>query len=545
MLDIQIDFEQFYQEFGIKISNPIYKGKDLSIRHKIMIAMREHYLKHRNFYRKIFPENASEEFMFNSDDSFISSSDRTNCSAEQQIDIDTGEAILPYYNLESIQVVDILPKEFIPEFRMAIRDVVRKNQKTGFGFNCVEEASLNEYKKIHNSYFHFCVASFPVKSDSKFGQFASGIEIRMISLSSSFVGIVCKFYLNDRWIEKINNLCVNDRTKHTFYSGMERLKIWQFRKIGKGHNPGILYKNELIGVLIEEIKYRLSKELFMDLHTIIFSLNQSPIAINVFETNISGNSSESFWRSIGIESRFCNFLKNQDACINPLHRNNLDLEYIYRLNVHDKYYSREVAHDIGDRFVEYLSVVGVKNAIEDKVTQISVWINKCMNSDLATWLKLKARVDNDLMYANRFVSEFKSRGFLNPDDYKVASSINIAQDAVDNLDKTVFSSKEMIEDIILVVNSNVEAQNSTASYRIQKITFYTNLFSAIAALVAIIISLLSEARIKSITAWFGSMQIIIYAIYFATVILFLWFAKSVIIGVHRIIRNYIIFHKNN
>lgn len=30
MFDIQIDFKQFYEEFGIKIKNPIYRDKDIS-----------------------------------------------------------------------------------------------------------------------------------------------------------------------------------------------------------------------------------------------------------------------------------------------------------------------------------------------------------------------------------------------------------------------------------------------------------------------------------------------------------------------------------
>ncbi len=543
MFDIQIDFKQFYEEFGIKIKNPIYRDKDISKKYKMMIYLREHYIRHRNIYKKIFHEKNILALMLDSDDSFESSSDKICCAAEQQKNINTGEMTSPYCNLQSIQVVDLLPKEMIPEFRRNIKKIIAKNQGDGFNFNHTEETSFDEYKKVHNSYFRFCAAAFTVKSNSELGKYVSGIEIDMMSLSSSFVGLVCRFYINDVWKDKINTLIINDREKHSFYSGMERLKVYQFRQVSKGHNPGSIYKQAIIGVLLEEIKYRIGREFFKNLNTVIFSMNQKSIAINVFETNINGNSGVHFWESFGIEARFCNYLKQQDACINPLHRNNLDLDYIYRINSSDKYDSQMVAHEIGNRFIEYLNVVGVKNAIEDKITQISIWMQKCKNTNLVMWMKLKARVDNELMYANRFVNEFKSWGYLQPDDYYAKSSVNIAKDAVNYLDETVGKSKKMIDDITLVVNSNVEAQNSTTSYKIQKTTFYTNLFSAIAALIAIIISLLSEERKDSIIHWLENVKIARYMIYIVTLILIFLLLQKVIVEIYRKFKCFIIFRK--
>lgn len=116
MFDIQIDFKQFYEEFGIKIKNPIYRDKDISKKYKMMIYLREHYIRHRNIYKKIFHEKNILALMLDSDDSFESSSDKICCAAEQQKNINTGEMTSPYCNLQSIQVVDLLPKEMIPEF---------------------------------------------------------------------------------------------------------------------------------------------------------------------------------------------------------------------------------------------------------------------------------------------------------------------------------------------------------------------------------------------------------------------------------------------
>lgn len=246
MFDIQIDFKQFYQEFGIKIKNPIYREKDICKKYKMMIYLREHYIKHRNIYRKIFHENNAIALMLDSDDSFESGSDKICCAAEQQKDIDAGEKVPPHFYLESIQVLEILPKEFVPKFRKTIKKMIAKNQGDGFSYNNTEEASFDEYKKVHNAFFKFCAASFNVKSNSEFGKYLSGVSVDMMSLSSSFVGLVCKFYINKEWKEKINALIINDRGKHSFYSGMERLKVCQFRQIGKGHNPGSVYKQELV-----------------------------------------------------------------------------------------------------------------------------------------------------------------------------------------------------------------------------------------------------------------------------------------------------------
>ncbi len=66
MYDVQVDLDEFYQEFGIKVTNPIHRNDALPAKHKIMIALREKYLKHRNVYKRIFREKQSEEFMLNS-----------------------------------------------------------------------------------------------------------------------------------------------------------------------------------------------------------------------------------------------------------------------------------------------------------------------------------------------------------------------------------------------------------------------------------------------------------------------------------------------
>lgn len=108
MYDVQVDLDEFYQEFGIKVTNPIHRNDALPAKQKIMIALREKYLKHRNVYKRIFHEKQLEEFMLNSN-SYESRSYEINCSAEPQHDCKTGEKIEPYIELEAIEIVDILP----------------------------------------------------------------------------------------------------------------------------------------------------------------------------------------------------------------------------------------------------------------------------------------------------------------------------------------------------------------------------------------------------------------------------------------------------
>lgn len=360
-------------------------------------------------------------------------------------------------------------------------------------------------------------------------------------LQETYLGKIQMIYIDPPYNTGGDYLCVNDRAKHEYYSGMEKLRWHQFRRIGKGTNPGNVYKEKMLAALLEEIKYRLAKELHKDFKMVIFSMNEKPIAFNVFQTNIDGNSSKEFWKSIGIEARFCNFLKGQDACINPLHRDNLDLDYIYKRNEKDRYDSECVAYDIVEDFVEYLCVVGLKNAIEDIITQISVWIQRGQKANLDTWLQIKSCTDNSLMYATRFVNEFNSRGYLDPNDYDVGVRTSIAMDAVENLDKTVEHCKKLIDDTVLVVNSNVEARNSTLSYRMQKTSFYLNLCSAIFALIAIIISLLSEEVRNIAIDYMSDSMVIRCTLCVAIVISVSCMVKSLVVGLINYCRKKYIF----
>lgn len=58
------------------------------------------------------------------------------------------------------------------------------------GFNHTEETNVDVYKKVHNSFFRFSAASLSFKSGCEFLRYASGLNIEMLSLSSSFVGLV-------------------------------------------------------------------------------------------------------------------------------------------------------------------------------------------------------------------------------------------------------------------------------------------------------------------------------------------------------------------
>ena len=41
MYDVRVDFDEFYQEFGIKVTNPVYRNEALPAKHKIMISLRK------------------------------------------------------------------------------------------------------------------------------------------------------------------------------------------------------------------------------------------------------------------------------------------------------------------------------------------------------------------------------------------------------------------------------------------------------------------------------------------------------------------------
>ena len=34
MYDVRVDFDEFYQEFGIKVTNPVYRNEALPAKHK-------------------------------------------------------------------------------------------------------------------------------------------------------------------------------------------------------------------------------------------------------------------------------------------------------------------------------------------------------------------------------------------------------------------------------------------------------------------------------------------------------------------------------
>ena len=87
----------------------------------------------------------------------------------------------------------------------------------------------------------------------------------------------------------------------------------------------------------------------------------------------------------------------------------------------------------------------------------------------------------------------------------------------------------------------MEARNSTLSYRMQKTSFYLNLCSAIFALIAIIISLLSD-DVKNVAIGYMSDKVTIrFILYVAIVISVLYMVKSLVGGLINYCRKKYIF----
>lgn len=552
--DFEIDLKEVEHLYGIKITNPLYAKSRLTFKEKLIKSLNIEYRKHRTFLKKIFHESVSEKYMLNgynsnSLDSYFGKKDYNAPHNPQKIEPKGSDGETKYFYLEYINVYEVFEKENIEYLRTGLEKFSKHHAQESRIGKDYKEDSFENVNYFNNLEFDILVATFAIKEESSLKKYIDGFEIRMSGLTATLAVLTIKMHVSQEMKELLNEIAVQNAEDYKFCDVHNKVKsLRQFRIVGCATIPGYRYKNQLKCVIEAEIKWKVIQELgrYIDMPT----LNDQEYgqALLVYRTNIDGNSYPVFWQSIGVDRHGCDFLKGYSACINWMAEFTSDLYYIYDAlpGKNADHYPEIMSWEIERVYREYKA----SRAILNKTRQL-LSMNTCEASFLAKnkgkiqdWLRIKKELENELILSNRFIKEFD----LELDDEDMFFVTNRRKDSITQsqfvyLKEDIKECKDTLESVMGIVDANLEALASASNYQLQHRTMIINGLSAVFALIAIMLTLVTMKKQvdfihvlnRTLVEQMGS-YILIVMLVIGTVYFLLLLSRGIISGVSRVIR---------
>lgn len=511
----RFDLHEIESKFSIKFKSPDAKEVDYTRRYRRLNAIRSFYIKHRNVLSRIWKENESERIIME-DHHF--SHHIHNCAAEKQFNKETGEYEKPYYHYEWICLIDVVPKEHLPNFINALDKFKSNCSKGGIEFVHYKESKIDMYKQVFDSSFFANLAAFGFEQGSVFSEFTDSVAVELQSLSSTFCLVSFNFRLNEKWKNKISDWVVNNCSEYTYAHIPEETKIKDIRKTGMGNYSNGLYKKTVFQLVLNEISYELMEGLNRYFKLLVYNQMHSPMAFHIIRTNIDENSSESFWSSLDICNFMCDKVVNESGCI-LWGKSPSVIEYIYRNAETDKYDGEMFAYELKRSMSSYLAAQGMTLSIRSMLEQWYENISKTTKQSFSHWAGFKANLNENSMYGTRFLKEYKGEKIGIEGEFWNVRGKPVVDGISSLIDEEIRECENLLKCVLDIIDAKVEAKNFQETYNLQVRTMIINLASAVLALVAILISVWGKIPLQTIVVFWGKYKIIIVILVIVAVVL--------------------------
>ncbi|ALS29984.1 hypothetical protein IJ21_46210 [Paenibacillus sp. 32O-W] len=471
-----------------KINNPFQKKEKL--KHKLMrnafIGYTQIRIKLSEMLPKLFPLKEWKNMWMERSSPFKEEDN----SVTHVYDYENNKMVEAYFNLESMHIFEIVPKEEIDDIIEGIR---RFKSKHGNGYNIYHfDASTKDFKDYWSGIGFTLLDVVGIDKSSKIYKYGHQIRLRVINLTNSFYVLSVTVFLNKELTNSISRF-ITSNVREKIDVSLVGKKWSEFTNLGNTYISGKVIKREILEEILTDIKWKVSSLLSSYIpKMILFSHKVNLPSITSFRTNIDGNSYGEFWESIDVNPRHCDFLENFSGCLawgtastNP--------KYIYSQHKQlDSLSSTILAHDIDIYVSPYLVADAVDKDFRKQLRIFSEKMNHISKKGTKHWLKIKIKFDATVLYYSRFINEYQNKKNELPKLIRLSKrKIPIIDIAYKNLKNRIDEDRKLYKTIMSLFQSNADYRNLNTNLRIQKIILISTIISVAVAIISACVAILA------------------------------------------------------
>lgn len=473
---------------GYIINNPFYDSEPL--KHTFMRNAYLVYRKIRTCLAYFFPLSEMQKILWEND--HIPFASKPN--AATTVTVNTGdESNSPHFIVETIEVMELLPREHIGRLQNEIKKFHKRNCKPGLFDSFSHSTSF--FNEFNEGEAFQQLGSFLINDRSSLFKYISQIHFSIVNLSDSFCCLIMHLYPNKELQKKIDLLSVSSMDEQFKITGYEDHKWFQFKNLTYGQYSGSIYKCQLLNDIFADITWNICKVVYSSIPNMLFhSQKMLPPYICSVCTNVDGNSNSEFWSSVGVNSYFCDYSQEYSSCI--AWRSD-GAPFFIRGNtqsIESSMLNSSRAYHISHTLCFYLVPNTVINLLRKNLTKFSKKIATLKRKGITKWLKVRVNMDSSMFYLMRFVEEYTIED--NSFDFKQYSNIKRERPLVSklfsNLNGRISRGKALYKSISSIFNSNIDYRNAKSNYRLQKIALIVSILSMLVATAALVVTLLTN-----------------------------------------------------
>lgn len=474
---------------GYVINNPFYNSEPLKY-----TFMRNAYLVCQRIRTYLtYSPSLSETHKVFWENNHIPSNSKSNAATTVTVNT-SDENNSPHFIVETIEVMELLPKEHIGRLQNEIKKFYKRDCKTPPLYSFGDSTSFfNEFNEGNGFQL---LGSFLINDRSSLFKYISEIYFSIVNLSDSFCCLIMHLNLNEELKKKIDLFSVSSMNEQFKLTGYENYKWFQFKNLTYSAYSGSEYKCQLLNDVFADIIWNVCKVVYYSIPNMLFySQKMLPPYVCSVYTNVDGNSNSEFWRSVGVNSHFCDYTQEYSSCIAwrsngaPFFiRGNTQLtKSPIKFNLSRGYY-------ISHMLCFYLVPNTVINLLRKNLTKFSEKISTLKQKGITKWLKVRVDMDSTMFFLMRFIEEYNIED--NSFDFKEYSNIKRTPSLVfkffSDLNRRISRSKALYKSISNIFNSNIDYRNEKSNYRLQKIALIVSILSMLVATAALIVTLCTD-----------------------------------------------------
>lgn len=407
----------------------------------------------------------------------------------------------PYFTLEKIDFIELIPKEAINDVAKGIKRMRVQHGKRSV-FSCGGSSRVESYNAYFDGEAYMSLGTFPIRIDSRLSDYTSELHFRVINLSSSFYCLIVTAFINESLSSRCSDFVIEHMNNQPHIGGYERLRWYEFYKLGYGEQSGTGYKKQVFDSVIQDIAWHIWKYVKKYVKPACLKKIDKlcPYLCSV-KTNICKEGNGRFWASIDVHPQFCDYDREGKYCV------------VWREKSPFFIFSDVANKDIGYsslryHMADYLSLtLVISRATADLRRMMPQYIKnvQAAKQDLKKMLKIKAELCTNTYYLLRCIQESDSFEVL---DYEYClqslqeNQKSHANSMLESCKERANTTTELIQGLIRLIQNNVDYKNEQHNYSMQRLSIVIAIISLVVAVISIVITVcLSDAAMTQINSW--------------------------------------------
>lgn len=454
------------------------------------------YKKTRLLFSNVKPLTEHEKYYFAGEDYILDKVSDKMPLGYNYLKKENVEGVL---QLDYLDIYDYLPKEDLSLFLKELKRFVAQNKVYTFSAYQTKE----NFKKLENfgSYFDRWAFSHLLTVEIRQNGYTKDnspkVSISLRNLSTTFLVVKYRFYVNENFNDKLNEICKKQYRGDSSISRQFNVPWYKPKRFGKSFFDGNQIRQQKFYGLISELKWGALQELKKVFTIRFFNDDMFPPVFETYSTNIRPSKDKTnlgFWDSVMFD-RLADYSPSYNISICWDYENSNYEGFRLAAYCGGNYSHNdnlpEIAHfDISDEYAVYITACTLGTIAERDIAMCNKKISKAIKkANASSLLKIRVLVEKKLYYSYRFVNEFSGNTIERSDmkafRHEFLKTGSISSRNLEGVSKCIKESKEQIDNIFKLLNDAAEYKSSESNIKLQWVMMIITFLSLLVAFLSV------------------------------------------------------------